>query len=148
MIECLWGLKTIAFLDVWSIEHLLSGISVGKIVSSLHQCIYTNLLGSDRSLIRTSYFDLIGVLFLAYFWETTEHYLETGLMGSAVSNWFQGIEFWGNRLITDPLVLVIGYYLGQHFPFLVTYARLASCVWLIIHIFVFPHSMYLHTLFQ
>ena len=67
MIECLWGLKTVAFLDVWSIEHLLSGISVGKIVNSLHQRIYANLLGSDRSLIRTNYFDLIGVLFLAYF---------------------------------------------------------------------------------
>ena len=49
-----WGLKTVAFLDVWLIEHLLSGISIGKIVSSLHERIYTNFLGSDQSLIRTN----------------------------------------------------------------------------------------------
>ena len=142
-----WGLKTVAFLDVWSIEHLLSGISIGKIVSSLHERIYTNFLGSDKSLIRTNYFDLIGVLFLAYFWETFEHYLEAGLVGTTVSSWFQGIEFWGNRLIADPFVLVLGYYLGQRCSFLVNLARILSSVWLTIHIFVFPHSMYLHTLF-
>jgi hypothetical protein len=27
-------------------------------------------------------------------------------------------------------------------------ARVFSAVWMIIHIFVFPHSMYLHTLFR
>lgn len=34
MLELIWGLKTHAILDVWTIEHLLSGISVGSAVKN------------------------------------------------------------------------------------------------------------------
>ena len=91
--------------------------------------------------------DILGVLFLAYAWETLEHYLETGLAGSAVEFWFQGVEFWPNRLITDPLMLLLGYLIAKKYPRFVIPARIASVAWLFIHIFIFPHSMYLHYLF-
>ena len=32
MLEIIWGLKTAAMMDVWTIEHLLSGVSVGHAV--------------------------------------------------------------------------------------------------------------------
>ena len=87
-----------------------------------------------------------GVLFLAYAWETFEHYLEVGLAGTAVEYWFQGVEFWPNRLIFDPLMLIIGYLIAKRYPKLVWPARVLSLAWLLIHIFIFPHSMYLHEL--
>jgi len=83
---------------------------------------------------------------LAYFWETIEHYLETGLAGPAVEHWLQGVEMWGNRIITDPLMLVIGYLIAKKWNRLVLPARILSVVWLFVHIFIFPHSMYLHDL--
>jgi len=81
----LFGLKTIAFFDVWAFEHILSGLSVGNLVKSGNQKHVKNIslikkFESHTSVIR---FDIIGVLFLAYLWETLEHYLETGLMGGA-----------------------------------------------------------------
>lgn len=87
---------------------------------------------------------LIGVLFLAFAWEAVEHYLEIGLLGTNVEFWFQGVEFWGNRLITDPLMMVGGYLLAHHVPRIVWPARILSLIWLLVHIFVFPDSMYLH----
>ena len=144
MIGYLWGLKTEAFLDVWSIEHLLSGLSVGNAVMSLHRHLYTRYFGLERSKIRTSYFDVISVLFLAYLWETAEHYMETGLVGTVVADWFQGVEFWANRMIADPLASVLGYYIAQRFPPLVNVARGLSLVWLVVHIFVFPHLSLIH----
>lgn len=89
------------------------------------------------------YFDLIWVLFLAYAWETLEHYLEEWLAGEAVQYWFQWVEFWWNRFITDPLMLVLWYYIAKKFPGFVKYARVLSVIWLVVHIFIFPHSMYL-----
>ncbi len=95
----------------------------------------------------TRHFDIIGVLFLAYLWETIEHYLETGVAGKAVEYWFQGVEYWPNRIIFDPLALVIGYLIAKKYPGLVIPARICSLIWLSVHIFIFPHSMYLQEMF-
>ena len=89
----------------------------------------------------------MSTLSVFYFWEAIEHYLETGLVGNVVSNWFQGVDFWANRLVADPLMMILGYYLAQRFPRLVNPARGCSIVWFFVHVFVFPHSMYLHVYF-
>ncbi|MEC9259119.1 MAG: hypothetical protein VX541_11515 [Candidatus Poribacteria bacterium] len=89
----------------------------------------------------------MSTLSVFYFWEAIEHYLETGLVGDVVSDWFQGVEFWANRLVADPLMMILGYYLAQRFPRLVNPARVCSIVWFFVHVFVFPHSMYLHVYF-
>ena len=87
------------------------------------------------------------MLLIAYIWETAEHYLETGLAGESVEYWFQGVEFWANRFISDPLITVFGYFISKNYPITVTPARIISLLWLLIHIFIFPHSMYLHDIF-
>jgi hypothetical protein len=160
MIEILWGLKTTAIFDVWTIEHLLSGISVGSVVKKRNLKELNRYFSVVGKAIRSGeyrklkkilpghhsfHFDVVGVLFAAYVWETIEHYLETGLAGDSVMNWFQGVEFWPNRIIADPLMLVFGYLIAKRYPKLVIPARFFSISWLLIHIFVFPDSMYLHT---
>ena len=143
----IWGFKTIAFFDIWTLEHLLSGISIGALSMQINDKVFLKNLNISREQIKTSYFDLIFVLLLAYIWETAEHYLETGLAGNLVEYWFQGVEFWANRFISDPLITVMGYYISKKYIFLVNPARILSLLWLLIHIFIFPHSMYLHELF-
>lgn len=70
-----WGLKTVAFFDWWSIEHILSGVSAGSMVDNHHK--KKNI--SCEKL--KQHFDIYAVLLLAYMWEVIEHYLETGIGG-------------------------------------------------------------------
>lgn len=60
-----------------------------------------------------------------------------------VMYWFQWVEFYWNRIVTDPLLMVFWYVIIKRYPMVVPYARLFSLTWLWVHIFVFPHSMYL-----
>ncbi len=137
----LWGLKTVALFDVWSFEHVLAGLSIGAFVMKARGFI---LVGQDpmKRLVNVRV-DLLGVLFVSYLWETVEHYLETGLMGAAVAHWFAGVEMWGNRIVTDPLMVLLGYAIVERNPRLAWPARIFSALWLIVHVFVFPDSMYL-----
>jgi len=147
MWEWLWGLKTVAVFDVWTYEHILSGLSVGNLVKNSNKKHLKKHYPNLKVNIFTKYrFDIVLLLCIGFLWEAVEYYLEQGLAGKAVEFWFQGVEFWPNRLIADPLMLVIGYIFIQRFPKLVWPARCLSLTWLIVHIFVFPHSMYLHTL--
>ena len=143
----IWGYKTVSIFDVWTIEHLLSGISIGAVAVRCNMKIFKNKLDLDSRDIKTRYFDLIFVLLVAYSWETVEHYMESGLMGDVVAYWFQGVEFWPNRILSDPLITVVGYYIAMANPVLVTPARIMSLIWLLVHVFIFPHSMYLHEIF-
>lgn len=143
MLEILWGLKTHAILDVWTIEHLLSGLSVGSAVKKKNHKVLQKILNVVKHNHHSWWFDISGVLFIAYAWETLEHYLEVGLAGSTVEYWFQGVEFWPNRLIADPFMLVLGYMIAKKYPSLVWPARFLSLAWLVVHVFIFPHSMYL-----
>lgn len=94
MLEYVWGLKTHAMLDVWSMEHVLSGLSIGHIIKCLNGRIFLSAPGIQRFPAIIRYFDLIGVLFLVYLWESIEHFLETGAVGGNVEFWFQGVEYW------------------------------------------------------
>jgi hypothetical protein len=140
----IWGLKTVAIFDVWSFEHLLTGISIGTITIFINQAYFKNRLNIDESKFTLHYFDVITVLFAAFIWETVEHYLETGLAGNRVEFWFQGVEYWANRIIADPLITLLGYCLARSKPMLVNVARVLTVIWMFVHIFIFPHSMYLH----
>lgn len=149
MFGFIWGLKTAAMFDVWTFEHILSGLSVGHLVKKntrnhVKNISLIKIFESHPSVIR---FDIIAVLFLAYLWETVEHYLETGLAGAGVEFWFQGVEMWANRMIADPLMMVLGYYIALKNPKWIVPARVLSALWLLVHVFIFPHSMYLHSLF-
>ena len=137
-------MKTESTFDVWSVEHIIMGISVAW----LAQIIVNKIVGqeqvSETLKKRISFFI---TLMIAYMWETLEHYLETGLAGQAVEYWLQGVEHWSNRLISDNLMVLTGWYIYQQQNKMLAFARVFSAIWLIVHIFVFPHSMYLHELF-
>ena len=147
MIEIIWWVKTQAIFDVWSFEHILSGISIWFLVMSTNFKAFEKKIWFDANKITTRYFDLIGVLFIAFLWETIEHYLELGLLWSKVEYWFQWEEMWANRVISDPLMLVLWYFIARKWGAIVKPARFLSIIWLFVHVFVFPHSMYLHHYF-
>jgi hypothetical protein len=155
MLEPLWGLKENAIFDVWTIEHFLSGVSIGTAVM-IHQKknlgkIFEKVIGKFFHAKKIKWmnirYEIYILLMLAFVWETIEHYLETGLLGETIKYWFYGVEFWPNRLISDPLMLILGYMVAKKFPTMVWPARILSIVWIIFHVFVFPHSMYLHEFF-
>lgn len=140
----IWGLKTEAAFDVWSIEHLVMGVSVGWFSMYLASQIIGDEKISDKLKLRISF---IITLLVAYMWETLEHYLEIGLAGHAVEYWLQGVEHWSNRLIFDNLMVMSGWWIYQQQNKMVWFARVFSVIWLFVHIVIFPHSMYLHQLF-
>ena len=147
MFDFVWGLKTSSLMDVWTIDHVLTGMSVGcfsLFFNKKIQAKYSVVVG-DRSFC--TIIDIVMVLFLAFLWETLEHYLEMGLMGPHVEYWFQGVEYWANRFIFDPLMLVFGYMYIRKYPSQINVFRVLSVMWLVVHIFIFPHSMYLHEVF-
>jgi len=142
----LFGLKTEAWLDVWSVEHFFSGMSIGLVSMLLANRVFLrNAPFHTDHLEAYKPFYYVYILFLAYLWESIEFYLEAGYTHQeAITYWFQGVEFWGNRLITDPLLTLAGGMIGlQHAKF-VWPARVFSLLWLAVHILVLPHSMALH----
>lgn len=126
----IFGNKVTAVLDVWTVEHVLSGMSCGHLVRTHvpRDAILLLLLG-------------------AFAWECLEHYLETGLCGAAVAAWFHGVEFWLNRCVADPAAILCGFWIIRKCPALAWPARVLSLAWLAGHIVFMPHSMYLHELF-
>ena len=137
----IWGVKSLACFDVWSFEHFFSGVSLG----ATFLVYMERYLKVDPNNRYHTYIYFSGVLMLTYCWETLEHYLETGLLGPEVTYWFQGVEFWANRMITDPLMNLAGAWVLLRARYIVKKGvRVFIFIWLVIHIFVFPHSMYLH----
>lgn len=153
--EFLFGHKTTAFFDIWTLEHFIVGISIGAF-ALFHtrkklKGVLTVFEGNGRELPKEhrsilTRFDLVSVLFLAFAWEAIEHYLETGIAGPVIMHWFQGVEAWHNRLLADPLTMVVGYTFVKRLPWLVWPARFFSLAWVYLHVFIFPHSMYLQDL--
>lgn len=89
---------------------------------------------------------LMASLNVAFFWEITEHYLETGFTGEAVVFWLQGVENWSNRMIADNIMVLLGALAYLRKPSTIVPVRIVSGLWLFAHIFLFPHSMYLQNL--
>ena len=140
----IWGLKTEAAFDVWSVEHLIMGVTVGCFSMWAAAKIIKDEKISDSLRLKISF---LITLLVAYMWETLEHYLEEGLAGHAVEYWLHGVEHWSNRLFCDNLMVICGWWIYQQKNRMVWFARVFSVVWLFAHIAIFPHSMYLHQLF-
>jgi hypothetical protein len=138
----LWGFKTEALFDVWSIEHLACGVSLAWTVKIVIDRFVKDG-ATQTAKLRMSF---LLVLVIALLWENVEHYVEKGLLGERIAFWFQGVEHWGNRLFTDNLMVMLGWFIFNKKNKSVWFARVFSTAWLMVHIFVFPHSMYLHTL--
>jgi hypothetical protein len=143
----LWGYKTEAIFDIWSLEHFVNGIAFAGFVELIIRRIF------NKDEINPSSWKIINlafVLVLALFWECMEHYLEAGIVpgaiGARITFWFQGVEFWLNRLVGDTLTVTLGWYVYIRKNEFALPAKIFSALWMIVHLFVFPDSMYLHRL--
>ncbi|MDR0709382.1 MAG: hypothetical protein LBF77_04880 [Spirochaetaceae bacterium] len=145
----IWGFKTEAAFDVWSLEHLANGIAMAAFARMVAGKFLKLNSGNDavRKLV-----EFIIVLLIALFWENVEHYIEAGLLpgvtGERITYWFQGVEHWTNRLIADNIMVLLGWFIYTKQNRIFWATRIFSTMWMIVHIFIFPHSMYLHTLFK
>lgn len=155
----LFGMKTQAWFDIWSVEHFLSGMSVmtlaGWMAMRLMLHAHQKMPLTTEENIRFQKHPLFAPIALlttfliAYMWEPAEFYMEAGYTNNdAITYWFQGVEFWGNRMLGDPLLTLAGGYTALIVPKLIWPARLCSLSWLLAHIFIFPHSMYLQESFS
>jgi hypothetical protein len=143
----LWGYKTVAIFDIWSLEHFVNGIAFAGMVELITRRVF------NKDEINPSSWKIINLAFvlaLALFWECLEHYLEAGLIpggiGARVTFWFQGVEFWLNRLVGDTLTVALGWYVYTKKNQLALPAKIFTTIWMIVHVFFFPDSMYLHRL--
>ena len=121
----IFGDKTTAIFDIWSVEHLFTGIILAWLISKISHTPKSNLPV---------------LLLISCFWECLEHYLETGLWGITVQHWFAGVEYWGNRLIGDNLTVFFGYFIYKKYPKTIYFAFGISLIFFCSHLF-FPSSM-------
>lgn len=134
----LFGHKSIALFDIWTIEHFFSGANLCVFLALVRSKLK---LGSDHrtKLVLEFFF----VLTIELFWEIIEHYLETGAIMPSFQYWFQGVECFENRAISDPIVTMLGFIFIKKFAQFRLFSSIFSVIWLFFHIFIFPHSMYL-----
>ena len=113
------GDKTVAVFDIWSIEHLMMGVILSYAI---------NKISSNRKV------NLLVLLLISFFWECVEHYLEEGLLGFKIQNWMAGTEYWGNRLIGDNLLMILGYLIYEKYPKSIFFAFILFGIFLILHL--------------
>ncbi len=130
----LFGDRTEAIFDLWSLQHFCSGVLIGSFF----------LLRPLRPTEEWPVFFFrarISTLFvLAIVWETAEVMMEAGFFGSAISHWKHGFEHWGNRFIGDPLMVVLGGVFAEKFPNAWKWGLAFAVVWLVVNV-ASPHSM-------
>jgi hypothetical protein len=144
----LFGPKTASWLDVWSLEHFVSGMAISSLCVLLADTVFMKGVREVPPIAERRVY-IITILLVEYMWEVVEFYLEAGYTGvPAITHWFQGVEFWGNRVLADPLITLSGGIVGLHRTWLVLPARLFSLTFLLVHVFVLPHCMYLQELIE
>lgn len=95
----LFGHKTQALFDFWSIEHAMGGIIVGHGIARYNRYMETR--------------DWLWLMLLAaYSWEFGECGME-GYGTAHMRTWLAGTEHWSNRLLSDPILFTIGGLLGR-----------------------------------
>jgi hypothetical protein len=129
----LFGHKTVAIFDLWSLVHFLSGCGLAYPLGRL----------AKKFDLQVGSCILIALLVSAT-WEVIELYLELGLIGNAASAyWFQGVEHPVNRIFADQILFLLGYLLVRQRMVLSLAAKTLAFVWLVANIVLVPHSMYI-----
>ena len=116
-----FGDKQVATFDLWSFQHLWSGIIITFIFKKRHN-------------------PLLITMTLTYLWEALEWWMESGGLGVVVASWKAGHEHWTNRLIGDPGMMAIGLTLYRQQPKVIYPTICLSIVWLIVNI-IAPNCM-------
>lgn len=133
----IFGDKTLALFDLWSLEHFFTGCNSALMVSYFVKRYFKNI-NDEKTIFRIQ---LLTLLALELYWESLEYYLEDGASYDIVTYWFQGVEYIWNRLLTDPIVTVLGLVAVTKFPKIKYVAIPFSLIWLYVHIIVFDHCM-------
>jgi hypothetical protein len=123
----LYGYKTSSIFDIWSFEHVASGIFISSFTIS-----FRNKFQHPLAL----------TILISFIWETIEHYIET-VGPDFLVLWFGGVEHWSNRILADGLMITVGFLLVKAFPSCRLPARGFSLIFIIFHIYV-GDSMYFH----
>ena len=140
----MFGDKTVAFFDLWSLVHLAVGIGVGPVLflafehfkpSSLENPFKVELWGNK---VINIWFDAILVILIAYMWEFWEFGAENGWFGQFLVGYLDGVEFWGNRFIADPLLVYTGYVMGRMLCFDVPEALSTNSIFSAISSLILP----------
>ena len=137
----IFGDKTLALLDLWSLEHFFTGCNSALLVGYFVKKYFKT--HDEKILFRIQ---LLSLLAIELYWECLEYYLEDGASYDRVTYWFQGVEYIGNRLITDPIITVFGLVIIKNFPRIIWFSVPFSIAWLYIHLFVFDNCMGLQNL--
>ena len=144
----LFGPKTDSWFDIWSIEHFVSGMAISSLCVLLADKVFLKGVREIPPVAEKRVY-IISILLVEYMWEVAEFYMEAGYTHvQAITYWFQGVEFWGNRALSDPLITLSGGILALHRAKLVWPARIFSLAFLGVHLFVFPHCMHLQEMIE
>lgn len=124
----LFGDRRDAMFDLWSLQHFCGGVLIGSI-----------LMRTSLASLGTVSFLLLSLL-VALSWEAAELAMEAGWFGQAVSDWKDGYEHWGNRLIGDPLMVTTGCLLGRRTALAWKIVVVPAALWLVLNV-TSPSSM-------
>ena len=138
----LFGDKTVALFDLWSLEHFFTGCNSAALIGFLYHK-FSKEKNEDKLFILQA----MTLAILELYWESLEFYLEAGYSYDIVTHWFQGVEYMGNRLITDPLVTVGGLFFIRRFPKIKWIAAPFSLIWLYVHLVVYDNCMAVQDLY-
>jgi len=119
----LFGDKTEAIFDLWSIQHFCSGALIGALLIRVSR---------DAKADRRTF--VLFMLAIAIGWETTELAMESGVFGHAVSQWKHGHEHWANRFVGDPAMVALGGLTARRYAWAWKAALLPCAIWLIVNI--------------
>lgn len=120
----LWGEKTTSIFDIWSIQHVLSGIVLGYFV--------LKLLKVEYSFWTYTYY----ILAFSILWESLELFFEVTSFKIGILHWNQGVEYWANRLITDPLLVLTGGFLYKNNNKILPISAALVVLFLLVNLFI------------
>ncbi len=132
----IFGDKTLALFDLWSLEHFFTGCNTAVALAFFSKKFLSKYDQKSQETMQ-----VMMMLLLELLWEVIEHYLEAGISHEAITNWFQGVEYFWNRAFFDPIVTVLGLFFIRRFPRMKIFAAVFSIVWLYVNIFIYSDCM-------
>jgi len=130
-----FGHKTAAMFDLWSVQHFFSGIFLSPIC-----CFIMDPKNRSPKL----FVWLVAMIYFIFSWEIYELFAETNGFGPLITTWKDGFEHWSNRLISDPLLVLIGGVTQRNFNSkkLLRVAIIYTSLWAFINVLA-PTCMYI-----
>lgn len=125
----LFGERSNAVFDLWSLQHFCSGILLGSLIT---------YVASGRRLSWQNF--LLATLLIALAWEAIELAMEAGVFGAVIATWKGSFEHWGNRLIGDPLMVATGSLVARRFRSAWKWILLPAAIWFTLNA-LSPNSM-------